>query len=94
MNYVYLGKETVETMEDVHRLFQEAFSFPDYYGKNLDALYDCLSEVAEPSLVLLSDADVLRSRLGEKYETLLLVLNDSLENPNLHLREFEETELL
>jgi RNAse (barnase) inhibitor barstar len=23
----------------------EALNFPDYYGKNLDALYDCLCEI-------------------------------------------------
>ena len=23
----------------------EALNFPDYYGKNLDALYDCLYEI-------------------------------------------------
>ena len=24
---------------------KEKFSFPDYYGKNLDALYDCLTDI-------------------------------------------------
>lgn len=30
--------------ERAHDYLKEVFSFPDYYGKNLDALYDCLSE--------------------------------------------------
>lgn len=28
-----------------HDYLMEALNFPDYYGKNLDALYDCLCEI-------------------------------------------------
>lgn len=28
-----------------HDYLAEALNFPDYYGKNLDALYDCLTEI-------------------------------------------------
>ena len=28
-----------------HDYLMKALNFPDYYGKNLDALYDCLTEV-------------------------------------------------
>ena len=28
-----------------HDYIAEALDFPDYYGKNLDALYDCLCEI-------------------------------------------------
>ena len=31
--------------EEGHDYLMEALSFPDYYGKNLDALYDCLCEI-------------------------------------------------
>lgn len=27
-----------------HKYLKEALDFPDYYGENLDALYDCLTE--------------------------------------------------
>lgn len=29
-----------------HDYLAEALNFPDYYGKNLDALYDCLTEIS------------------------------------------------
>lgn len=32
--------------EDLHRDIAAALSFPDYYGRNLDALNDCLRDVA------------------------------------------------
>lgn len=31
--------------EKGHDYIAEALDFPDYYGKNLDALYDCLTEI-------------------------------------------------
>lgn len=34
---------------DIHLDFAAAFSFPDYYGRNLNALRDCLRDVAEYS---------------------------------------------
>lgn len=30
---------------DGHDYLMEALNLPDYYGKNLDALYDCLCEM-------------------------------------------------
>ncbi len=32
--------------ENGHDYLAEALNFPDYYGKNLDALYDCLTEIS------------------------------------------------
>lgn len=31
--------------KDGHDYLMKALNFPDYYGKNLDALYDCLTEI-------------------------------------------------
>lgn len=28
-----------------HKYIKEALDFPDYYGENLDALYDCLCDL-------------------------------------------------
>ena len=32
---------------DVHAYLKEQFGFPDYYGNNLDALFDALGDIAE-----------------------------------------------
>lgn len=34
---------------DLHRRIAEALKAPDYYGYNLDALYDLLTEMAGPA---------------------------------------------
>ncbi len=94
MKTVYLGKETVQTIADVHTLFAESFGFPEWYGNNLDALYDCLTDLTEPSLVVIADAEILRDRLGERYDALRMLLDDAHENPNVRVREFPSPALV
>ena len=54
---------------------QEQCNFPDYYGNNLDALYDVLTERAEPLEIKVEHAEELKEILcgyGEAFiETLL-----------------------
>ena len=30
---------------DFHRIFKQTFSFPDFYGTNMDAWIDCMSQL-------------------------------------------------
>lgn len=40
------------TPQEFHRTLAETLSFPEWYGHNLDALYDCLTELEATHLVL------------------------------------------
>ena len=63
---------------------RQAFGFPAWYGRNLDALYDLLTEPMEPVTLTIYDWDALVEALGEKASALRRVLNDAgQENPNL-----------
>lgn len=45
--------------EAAHDHLQERLPLPDYYGRNLDALYDCLAEISQPMTIILEHADHL-----------------------------------
>lgn len=36
---------------ELHQQIQKALNFPDYYGKNLDALWDCLNRDCDVDFV-------------------------------------------
>ena len=44
---------------------QKTCLFPDYFGKNLDALADCLSELSMDSVLILMNRDALLEALGD-----------------------------
>lgn len=55
MKTVTMDCENMKTPGEVHDALASLLEFPDYYGKNLDALFDCLTEVDQDvELVLLN----------------------------------------
>ena len=47
MKEIIIDGSAIFTSPDLHEAIGTALSFPDHYGKNLDALYDCLTEIGE-----------------------------------------------
>ena len=65
--------------EKGHDYLMEALDFPDYYGKNLDALYDCLSEMNDLNIHLLHAEEA-----GNYFVKVLSVFED-LEDADIHM---------
>lgn len=58
MEYI-IDLKNVKDKEEAHKIIKEALNFPDYYGANLDALNDSLSEIEEgSSIVIYVDEDM------------------------------------
>ncbi len=56
MNKIVLDIDRLD--REGHDYLKEAFGFPDYYGKNLDALYDCLSDLRNTEIIIYNIEDV------------------------------------
>ena len=76
MNEIVLYGEDMK--ENPHEYIKEKLDFPDYYGENLDALYDCLCELSN-KIIIIKDSSLLD-------EDLIATFKDaSVENPDLKL---------
>ena len=72
----------------VHDLFTRALDLPEWYGRNLDALFDCLTDCPEALTVRLLHRDRLEDRLGRRGQGLTRLLRRAAaENPRLTLLE-------
>ena len=75
MQEVYVNGSDFANMEEVHEYLAEELDFPGYYGKNLSALYDVLTDISEETKIIMdlsyiTDGDFLREmeRMAEVME--------------------------
>ena len=60
-----LDFSNIQDLESMHLLLKEKFGFPDFYGKNVNALIDCLTSLRHPE-------DYMTTIVLEKDEILIL----------------------
>ena len=66
----------------MHKALAGALSFPEWYGKNYDALHDCLTDIREDTTLILLHFDQTNSF----NEIFRMVFDDSeAENPHLFI---------
>ncbi len=81
--YAYCGN--AQSKQDVLEMIAISFLFPRHFGKNYDALYDCLTDLvnqagAQPGFVIVLEALPIVQRFDkEGRETLLDVFRDAAE---------------
>lgn len=63
----------VNSIEESHCELKEAFDFPEYYGKNLDALNDCLSEIENEHLVYI----LTYKKVFDGFDDIMRVFDDN-----------------
>ena len=68
--------------EEFHDALVEALMLPNWYGTNLDALYDCLTSIGEETHIALRNF----AQLGDAYPGFQEVFQDAQEaNPRIRI---------
>ena len=71
MEYI-IDLKNIKNKEEAHKIIKEKLNFPDFYGANLDALNDALSELPEgSSIVIYVDED-----MSEEIEKIIRIFSD------------------
>ncbi len=81
---VEIDGAAIASREALHDSLAAQLALPEWYGRNLDALYDCLGEISEETELRLVHAPELFAHLGVYADVLQTVLRDACdENPHL-----------
>lgn len=77
----FIARKDVDAIHDYIALM---LGFPGYYGKNLDALHDCLTEISEPTKIALANLNP-----SFEYHNMIkeVFLDSANENPNIIMVE-------
>ncbi len=82
--YALIDGAAIRSRDELHDALARQLSLPDWYGRNLDALYDCLTDLHEDTELRLVHADELFASLGVYADVLQTMLRDACEeNPRL-----------
>ena len=76
MTYILLDGEKIQSNADLHAAFAAAIPLPDWYGKNLDALHDVLTELPQPIGVIAVNLDLLQAHLGRRWNGFLRLMRE------------------
>lgn len=88
MKQVILDGTGLTTSAQVHELLAQELDFPIWYGANLDALYDCLTDVTQECCIVLTHTAAMEAHLGNWAGALRQVLRDACAcNDNLTMEE-------
>ena len=77
MRKIILDIEKMRSLPMLHKYLHTALALPEYYGASLDALYDCLTEIAEPTALGVPTKVAQEDYLGWYGEQFLQMLQDA-----------------
>ena len=68
MKEIVLDGKKIVTPDELHAFLKKALDFPDYYGMNMNALWDCLTEgFEETTKIIWINIEDSKKQLGEDF---------------------------
>ncbi|MCH5211247.1 MAG: barstar family protein [Oscillospiraceae bacterium] len=84
---IILDGKKIDSVDTFHNEIEKISSI-DGYGRNLDALFDALTEMRDIS-VEIKNPDALREHLGNYADSIIAVFEDAAEDNEFLTVEFE-----
>lgn len=82
---IRIDRTKITDRETCQEYMKELFELPEYFGGNLDALADCLSEISDETSVVMSSADLKRAAKSDyAWKTVRVLILAALMNPKLN----------
>ena len=76
LNKVVIQGSKLTYKKKLHQILKQKLKFPDYYGENLDALWDCLTtDIKLPLTIEWVDFQESKALLGDYAENTLEIFN-------------------
>lgn len=83
-----LDGNNITDKKTLHDTLAGSLRLPDWYGRNLDALYDCLSDIQEETEIRILHGEALEDHLGNYGKALRKAVRGACrENPRIHFIE-------
>ncbi|MBQ0012780.1 MAG: barstar family protein [Clostridiales bacterium] len=80
------GKDMI-SKEAAYEVIAKEMNFPEYFGKNLDALYDCLTDLGSEPVIVFVNTAILEENLGEYGQKILSCFRDAADEYEFTFRE-------
>lgn len=95
MRELIVDGQAMTSKSAMYTHLSRVFEFPDHFGKNLDALWDMLTDETEPTVIYVKHVAKLIEQMdgyGEKLIQVFQKLEQSTENYTVHFYPDEKIE--
>ena len=82
MLHIILNGTQLTTKEEMHDYLAKMLHLPTYYGRNLDALHDCLTDIGEETELILLNWDAF----DHTKRAMHVMMDSAEENGKLHIK--------
>ena len=76
-NHAVLDLSGCQYVSELHERIEKALNFPEYYGRNLDAFWDCINHECDVNFVTIVGIDTVAENLKPTVQIILNMLEEN-----------------
>lgn len=90
MKEIHLNGAKMTDRAAAHKYLKRKLAFPDYYGENLDALWDCLTTDFSGKKIIIHKPEAIIDNLGSYGEAMMQVFREAEDDNEFIQVSFEK----